>query len=1460
MIDGSPIWPIIPFLPLRANTTSSLCRRRLARGADNLIYYIVLGLSTRRSPPRGRTVLYNPEMQSLVVQTTIGPNSHSGMPLDMEESDRTICALCRRPLDPGTTVDEEDASMGTTSFMDSNYFRLLSEANQALTRRSTLGAPIRPPSAISTPTSSSRTSLDLDGASMSDQDPASSMSLNDAPPLSHDALNQGYYERFFVEQVKLGKGFRGSVFLCQHILDGVFLGEYAIKKVAIGDNHDWLVQMLREVHLLERLHHPNIISYKHAWLENHRLTKFGPEVACLFILMECANGGNLEEYIEALPEREMAGAVGGNGGVSTKGGSGGGSSSNMNNNNLKNSGGGNDTEPKKPLSARERILQERRKQAAAATTTATTTVGEAVASSPPNDSIGSKGPLPAQHFLSISEVWSFFFDICEGLAHLHRLGIIHRDLKPPNLLLSYSDNRVKGTKGERRPPPRVLISDFGECEVLDQAAKRDRTGATGTLEFLAPELLQVDEHGRFTNGFSFKGDMWSLGMILYYLCYSRLPYSQIDDVDLLKEEIRGLRSISLPSDGPEDRVVPEELKILIKMLLSTDKSKRPSCDEILQTLAPQRERMAREGSNDASRTTSSTTTTAAAATTNHINISVPSSVDRSSSATMTSLDSPTMDHPIPSLPHLAASSSPGVNTLVRRRSRSALRHQDASHGHRPLRQTQQNYPTGGAGGGGGANVSRLPGIRGPGKRVKPLGLGLRHMLRRRMLHYPYGEGFYLTGGTTHRQALASSSAAAATATRGRGGGGGQHPFSEGYHSPLQSRGRAKRTNNMMSTSTSTGTGTTTALARSTLGDSVVSAMSLEEGDEDMVDVSLQSSSVDESEAVQVPTSETEAEAAAARLGGGHSGTTMTEEEEDEEMEEPARNLYATTVESMHSLLQESPPGPIRVTEEDDDHRSSGDEIVLASQHGQPSPSSSYWSALANHQSPHGGRGRNDRITSGPRDGMMLSQTTTTTTSSSNSGNRSSKARGRSAKDNMNDGDEDGDNEDTGVASDGTSWQTDSAAAAATGVGDGGRRRSCAPPHTLGEPSSSLQRRRRRRSSLADAQTNRMTQGGGLRNRSMRRHKESRESGSDGAEGDDADVNEEGDKEGGKRKRKGSHAQRTSVRRSWAEPPIQRMEKQSGSSSAGGDGGTSRGSDDGDSGDDDRHHRYHHHKSSRRPNGSRIEMDNEDNDDDWHAFLRPGRHVLWQSPVSTVATFASLLTRIWFSQWLCYPITVRPIVLYPLLTLTMVWDRYLLAILAGNGGYHHHHHHHHEYHQYHPSPSEEPGHQSTNVKMISGKRRRRRQPQQQQQQQQQRATGGQHEASESSVTGDGYARDFEDDDDEQERVDSTQEEVEQEEEERGGTSPNGLLPMVAATTTMTIGSYEGGGGGDQALVRIQGQGHFDDHGVQVLSLVLPFRLSERQSLFWVAFAAGLAVQLLWVMCVWIASRGQVCAAP
>jgi serine/threonine protein kinase len=138
-----------------------------------------------------------------------------------------------------------------------------------------------------------------------------------------------------VSNVLTGSGAFGSVFLCHHVLDDIFLGTFAVKIVPVGytcapallrshvllalsymvsrfpfhiscsDNRAWLVRTLREVRALQRLHHPHIVQYQHAWLEYHKSGDFGPVVPSLFILMEFANGGNLADLIA---ERIKAGS------------------------------------------------------------------------------------------------------------------------------------------------------------------------------------------------------------------------------------------------------------------------------------------------------------------------------------------------------------------------------------------------------------------------------------------------------------------------------------------------------------------------------------------------------------------------------------------------------------------------------------------------------------------------------------------------------------------------------------------------------------------------------------------------------------------------------------------------------------------------------------------------------------------------------------------------------------------------------------------------------------------------------------------------------------------------------------------------------------------------------------------------------------------------------------------------
>lgn len=178
--------------------------------------------------------------------------------------------------------------------------------------------------------------------------------------------------------------------------------------------------------------------------------------------------------------------------------------------------------------------------------------------------------------LSIEEIYSFFRDITSGLRFLHARGYIHRDLKPSNCLLHRAGNEL-----------RVLVSDFGEVQY--EKTMRRSSGTTGTISYCAPEVLRRMSPGGPFGNFSFKSDIFSLGMILHFLCFATLPYQNADvineeneDVDLLRDEISGWTGF--PSVRRERKDLPEQLYTLLELLLSPDPEKRPNAEEVLQGL------------------------------------------------------------------------------------------------------------------------------------------------------------------------------------------------------------------------------------------------------------------------------------------------------------------------------------------------------------------------------------------------------------------------------------------------------------------------------------------------------------------------------------------------------------------------------------------------------------------------------------------------------------------------------------------------------------------------------------------------------------------------------------------------------------------------------------------------------------------------------------------------------------
>lgn len=178
--------------------------------------------------------------------------------------------------------------------------------------------------------------------------------------------------------------------------------------------------------------------------------------------------------------------------------------------------------------------------------------------------------------MQFDEIISFFKDITSGLHHLHANGYIHRDLKPSNCLLHNTGHRI-----------RVLVSDFGEVQSANVA--RNSTGATGTISYCAPEVLRQERPGGAFGNFTTKSDIFSLGMIVYFMCFARLPYRNADGIDEDNEDLEQLRAeisswAGIDEEQPVRSHLPEKLYRSLKRLLALRPDERPGTEEILQVL------------------------------------------------------------------------------------------------------------------------------------------------------------------------------------------------------------------------------------------------------------------------------------------------------------------------------------------------------------------------------------------------------------------------------------------------------------------------------------------------------------------------------------------------------------------------------------------------------------------------------------------------------------------------------------------------------------------------------------------------------------------------------------------------------------------------------------------------------------------------------------------------------------
>ncbi len=124
-----------------------------------------------------------------------------------------------------------------------------------------------------------------------------------------------------------------------------------------------------------------------------------------------------------------------------------------------------------------------------------------------SDRLGPLAPPQAAHLC---------MQVLDALGHAHRGGVVHRDLKPANLMI---------TDGGA-----VKVMDFGIARVLGTEHFTHGGYMMGTPAYMAPEQVL----GREIDG---RADLYSVGVVLYRLLSSRLPFNADTAISMVQMQI-----------------------------------------------------------------------------------------------------------------------------------------------------------------------------------------------------------------------------------------------------------------------------------------------------------------------------------------------------------------------------------------------------------------------------------------------------------------------------------------------------------------------------------------------------------------------------------------------------------------------------------------------------------------------------------------------------------------------------------------------------------------------------------------------------------------------------------------------------------------------------------------------------------------------------------------------------------
>ncbi|KAL2510712.1 Protein kinase superfamily protein [Abeliophyllum distichum] len=158
--------------------------------------------------------------------------------------------------------------------------------------------------------------------------------------------------------------------------------------------------------------------------------------------------------------------------------------------------------------------------------------------------------------LAFKVVIQLALDLARGLSYLHSKKIVHRDVKTENMLLDVTRT--------------LKIADFGVARVEAQNP-RDMTGNTGTLGYMAPEVLDGKPYNR-------KCDVYSFGICLWEIYCCDMPYPDLSFAEVSSQVVRQNLRPEIP------RCCPSVFASIMRKCWDANPENRPDMDEVVRLL------------------------------------------------------------------------------------------------------------------------------------------------------------------------------------------------------------------------------------------------------------------------------------------------------------------------------------------------------------------------------------------------------------------------------------------------------------------------------------------------------------------------------------------------------------------------------------------------------------------------------------------------------------------------------------------------------------------------------------------------------------------------------------------------------------------------------------------------------------------------------------------------------------